>query len=710
MLRPWTACLWVTLSLLGTTGPASAQDIGAADPSLPPPHLSVVEGTVVVDREGTSEPAAVNAPLLDGDRLRTGEGRAEVLFPDGTALHLDRQTAIDLLAPDLLRLMQGRIYVIVAGDRDPGRAVRYQIDAPPASVQTNGPGEYRLEALVGASGEELALAVVTGSATLATDAGAVALRAGERAVAVAGVRPYGPEYYNSARWDAFDRWSMVRRDERRGTVSVEYLSQEMAPYAGWFDRYGTWRHEPDYGYVWYPAVAADWRPYWSGYWRPYPAWNSFWVSADPWGWPTHHYGRWGFSLSFGWYWIPGRSWGAAWVHWAVAPGYVSWCPLGFSDRPLFGLWGVHGHVAARWVDPWRGWTVLPRRHFGTAVSVSHVALDGNRLDRGVRGAFIAQRAAPVTHVAVPRVQRADAGAPSGSSGRVPREAGASRRATAAAGNARSAGVPAPRGMPGVSNTLPSERRQTSDSAGDVQARRTLPGSSATRRPGGDDEGEPAGRRERRTTVGPVATSPSEPAESGRPRQAWPGGVPSLGSATLQPRGRTAVGSPDDAGRSRPEPTRRGGEGTLRQLPSSSSASAPMPSSRYNPGTAAPRATPGSRSATAPQVASGSREARMPRATPASRAATAPPATPSRGATSPRSGAASPRSGAVSPRTGAVSPRSGAASPRSGAASPRSGAASPRSGAASPRSGAASASRGAVSPRSGQSRRPPGREK
>ena len=35
--------------------------------------------------------------------------------------------------------------------------------------------------------------------------------------------------------------------------------------------------------------------------------------------------------------FPGRTWGPAWVSWASAPDYVSWCPLGFDGRPVFAL-------------------------------------------------------------------------------------------------------------------------------------------------------------------------------------------------------------------------------------------------------------------------------------------------------------------------------------------------------------------------------------
>jgi len=385
------AGLWVFLSLSLPFSAAFAQS-GPDAPSGPPPaHLSVIEGQAYIDRDGRSDAAVSNLALLDGDRLRTADGRVEVILPDGSLLHVDRATTVDMLAPDLFRLLNGRVSVIARGARDPQHAVRYQIDAPVASVQTGGPGEFRVWAAESARGREVELAVFSGQAILASEGGTEEVRAGERSVVRDGLAPSAPQYFNSARFDEFGRWSAARRDERLGTVSVQYLPSELTVYASTFDQYGTWRHEPDEGAVWYPAVDAYWRPYSVGYWRSYPTWGAFWVGGDPWGWPTHHYGHWGFSFSFGWYWRPAPVWGPAWVSWAYSPGYVSWCPLGRHGYPVFGHFGVRGHFDGNRVDPWRGWTVVPRHRYGTPVPVHRVAVDGNLLGQGARRAFAAGR-------------------------------------------------------------------------------------------------------------------------------------------------------------------------------------------------------------------------------------------------------------------------------------------------------------------------------
>ena len=334
--------------------PSAAQD--AARPAVEAPaHISLVEGVATLERDGRIDDAPANMPLLSGDRVRTRAGRVEILFTDGSTLHLDHNTAIDLQSDELVRLLDGRVRLSI-----PSRArdVAYRIDGPHAWAQISEAGEYRAAVIQNAGLTELEFAVLRGAAELMNEGGRTSLRAGERAFARANAAPSYAYVFNSASWDPFDRWSEARRSERLG-LSTQYLPEEVRPYAGTLDRYGAWQYESSYGYVWYPRVDHGWRPYSHGRWsslRPY-GWT--WIGSDPWGWPTHHYGRWGFSSAGAWSWIPGRAWAPAWVSWAYAPGYVSWCPLGFNNRPVFQIVNVH-----RGYDPWRAWTVIPQRDFG----------------------------------------------------------------------------------------------------------------------------------------------------------------------------------------------------------------------------------------------------------------------------------------------------------------------------------------------------------
>ena len=297
-----------------------------------PAYIAVVDGAATLERDGVAQAAAVNEPFVPGDRIRTAAGRVEVLFPDGTALDVDEHSAVDLQALHLIRLGAGRILLIVARGSDPSVDLRYQVDTPAASARIDGPGEYRIAARSGAaagSPAETELAVLRGSASLETERGSMPIVAGERTLARDGDAPSYAQAFNSARYDAFDLWSAAQRDARTTVASTEYLPQDLRMFGGTFDRYGSWEYDEPYGYVWYPTVASGWRPYYRGHWAPYQGRGWTWIGLDVWAWPTHHYGRWGYTRDR-WFWIPGRTWGPAWVSWAAAPGYVSWCPLGFD--------------------------------------------------------------------------------------------------------------------------------------------------------------------------------------------------------------------------------------------------------------------------------------------------------------------------------------------------------------------------------------------
>ena len=578
--------LWVLPCLLAVASLASAQattptppptDSTSAPATAPPlAHVSHVDGTATLDREAQAEPLTAGIPLLPGDRIRTDAGRVEVLFADGSALHLDESTTADVLARDLVRLLDGRVFLLAAGGRDPAQAQRYQVDAPAASVQTNWPGQYRLTAVEG----RVELAVITGEATLATEAGAVTLRAGEHAYASEGAAPSAPEYFNSARWDAFDRWSASRRGDWTGATSREYLPGELTAYAGTLDRYGTWRQEPSVGYVWYPTVQDDWRPYYNGYWRPYDSWGSVWIGLDPWGWATHHYGRWGFSLSWGWYWIPSRAWGPGWVSWSTAPGYVSWCALGYHNGPVFGLWGLRGSFYDRRIDPWRGWTVLPRHAYGSRIAVHRAAVDGRRLDARIRGSFVNHRRPPAPDVAVAR-SWASNGRPTQSQ----------RIGTA---------VPRYGRNDGTGLARPADAGAGSPSR---SARRTVPGSPAVGSGGGLPSfgagGAAAGRRYQAgarsespreytplRSGSPGASGLSRGGETARPRAGFPQGTPRGGDTDNAPR--------SSAPRSYSAPGASGlPRGESRPAPRSS---APSRSYEQNRSYTAPRSSPSPRSA------------------------------------------------------------------------------------------------------------------
>ncbi len=607
------ALVFATLCL-GLPVRALAQDAAADSPA----HISVVDGAAVLERDGRNETAPASMPLLAGDRVRTQNGRVEILYADGSTLHLDNGTLVDFQSDEVVRLLDGRIRLNIPGPR---RRIDYRVDAPSAWVQVAAPGEYRISVIAGEREPEVELAVLRGAADLVNEDGRTSLAAGERAFARAGTAPSASYVYNSAAWDAFDRWSEARRDLRLG-VSTDYLPQEVQPYAATFSTYGYWQNVPTYGYVWYPRVRPGWRPYYYGYWSSFRPWGWTWIGSDPWAWPTHHFGRWGFNAG-AWFWIPGRTWGPAWVSWAYAPSYVSWCPLGWNNQPVFGF-GLNIH---RGYSPWTAWTIVPHRSFGrgfvnlNVVNVSHI-------DVRTRSSFVVRNTAPdVRGFAVPRASAPIRVAGTRSTGLNPGSTGFSRSPspglTAAApsgsdaaatfrsrrspsGPLNAQGYPAPAREPRDMSSAPTPSRQaaprTREGTGPIASPDTRPGTRSEMRSPVERRAVPRGERptemyspspsygaprERSPYRGiPSAEAPGhdQPSSPRAMPQSAPGGVPG--------------GAPEGDYRARPGPERSAppppSPGPY-AAPRSSAPSGPPPSAGPPPQRSAPSGPPPSAS-------------------------------------------------------------------------------------------------------------------
>jgi hypothetical protein len=373
-------------------------------PAEPPPgYLVGVEGAAVLERENTTGDAIPGMPLLIGDRLRSEGGRLEVKWAERSDMLLARYTDLDVLARGMVRVPRGRVTVKLL--TAPGQSAHDQlaIDTPGASVRFFSAGEYVIT--VGGSGApEVELSVVRGSAQLSSDRGQIMLAEGERSVVKDGGEPVaaGPIVdtqqdepieqemdEEDAPYDPSPDLEAFQRSSAGGAYGgTSYLPTELYGYETVLNRYGTWMSDPSYGYVWYPRVHSDWRPYYRGRWHHVPRYGWTWIGGERWAWPTHHYGRWGFHQARGFFWIPARKWGPAWVSWAVAPNYVGWCPLGWDGRPVFAFASFGStHVVARGYDPWRGWTVVNSGRFGRGYDVRRYRVDHRVIVRE-RPAFV----------------------------------------------------------------------------------------------------------------------------------------------------------------------------------------------------------------------------------------------------------------------------------------------------------------------------------
>ena len=376
--------------------PAYAQDPGvqSAAQAPAPANLAYSEGAVEVIQDGVTERAEPPVMLLEGDVVRTRNGRAEIVFGDGSLLHLAQDSELEILATSHLRLVTGRVIVRVSRTA----ASSYAIDTPSSTIRLEADGEY---SILTDRTARLELAVTRGAATV-HEATAWALRGGQLLTLTGpGARPLIPTF-NSARFDSFTQWAYDRVNGYARSSSAAQLPYELRPYGPVLDQYGYWGQVAPYGSVWYPTVGVGWRPYYDGSWA-FTRFGWTWRGHDRWAWPTHHYGRWGYNANR-WFWIPAASWGPAWVSWSVAGGFVGWSPLGWDGHPSIGFWGRRDHPAY-WPDysPWRSWTVVRRDHFAPRWNVRANAIDGDRLDERTRLALAnAVPLLPTGDVAVPR--------------------------------------------------------------------------------------------------------------------------------------------------------------------------------------------------------------------------------------------------------------------------------------------------------------------
>ncbi|MDH4197215.1 MAG: hypothetical protein OEW05_07410 [Candidatus Aminicenantes bacterium] len=327
---------WLVLAvglLFLPPAPASGQD-GYYAASYA--RLSYVRGDVFVQRGADLgyEKGEVNLALIEGDRLGTRDGLAEVQFSLRNYLRIDRDTQVEFATLPRegddriqIRLLEGSLYLRV---RAQAEEKGIEVHTPDASYYVLAEGLYRFDVRGGAT----EVFVEEGELEAAGEEGSLLVRENERLRAADG-RFEGDAAYARPAYDEFDRWNSSRDDQlavRRS--STRYLPTALDAYEDELYENGRWVYEQPYGYVWTPTISySDWRPYYYGRWVWYPIIGWTWVSSEPWGWCTYHYGRWHWRHGLGWHWIPTSYWGPAWVHWYWDHSYIGWCPLSWYNRP-----------------------------------------------------------------------------------------------------------------------------------------------------------------------------------------------------------------------------------------------------------------------------------------------------------------------------------------------------------------------------------------
>src|SRR5579875_1024167 len=332
----------------------TAPDIPAqADPPGLVARLSYLQGNVSAQGAAAHDfsAAELNQVLTSGDRLytdNTAEAELEVGqlgvrlggATDLTVTALTDQLAQLGLAAGSVHL---RSYALL-----PGTVL--ELDTPEAAITALQPGDVRVDE--DPAGHLTTIAVLSGQAQVDGPGISQVMNAGDR-LRIHGVDPATEqqayaEPLPAGSADALDGFS-ESRDNQYADGAQAYGDSVNPEATGSADlgNYGSWDTSADFGPVWFPVVAVDWRPYCDGHWRWVAPWGWTWIGAEPWGFAPFHYGRW-ISVDGRWGWLPGPSrlravYAPALVAFAggrqfsAALGYgpgsgpVAWFPLGPGD-------------------------------------------------------------------------------------------------------------------------------------------------------------------------------------------------------------------------------------------------------------------------------------------------------------------------------------------------------------------------------------------
>ena len=361
-------------------------------------RISLIKGDVSTLRgdNGTWSAAVLNAPVVAGDRVSTGDrARTELQLDYANILRLAQssQANINTLTRSQIQIQLGRGMASYAVFKNSDADA--EIDTPNVAIRTNR-REASFRILVTAD-DHTEVLVRRGEVEVTTPQGGTRVTQGQLITVQGTGDQVQYKIGEATARDDFDQWNSDRDNMIRNAVSRRHTNDYYVG-AEDLDNHGVWTEVPDYGPVWRPTVDPDWAPYREGRWVYEPYWGWTWVSYDSWGWAPYHYGRWMY-LDGGWGWWPGPVYGYPYYRPIWAPAYVSffgygggvgfgfgwgsvgWLPLGPCDHfhPWWGRWG--GRYNSININSYNRGGFRPL-HGGTRFSNVHLALNNTHFRGG----------------------------------------------------------------------------------------------------------------------------------------------------------------------------------------------------------------------------------------------------------------------------------------------------------------------------------------
>jgi hypothetical protein len=274
-------------------------------------RLSEVKGAVQMDRQTGKgfEGAMANLPVVEGSKLKTADGVAEVEFEDNSTVRLGLNSEVAFPKLELLpsgaksssiTVLQGTVYVSLINTKGNEFTVKFgqqTVSLPPDS-------HVRLQL----TPTEANLAVLHGEALVDAPSGPTSVGKNKTMTFnLAAENP--PVIAKNVAEQPLDKWDSDAMQYHKsfanassfGNAPYSYGINDMNYYGSFVGGCG--------GSMWRPYfTSASWDPFGSGAWAYYPSAGYSWVSPYPWGWTPYHYGSWSFCQGVGWGWQPGGAW------------------------------------------------------------------------------------------------------------------------------------------------------------------------------------------------------------------------------------------------------------------------------------------------------------------------------------------------------------------------------------------------------------------
>jgi ferric-dicitrate binding protein FerR (iron transport regulator) len=274
-------------------------------------RLSEAQGTLAMDR-GTGkgyEPTMQNMPIVEGARLQTDDGYAEVEFEDGSTMRLTPDSRVEF--PQLVlhsngtkastvKVERGTVYVNLENSKD----IEFTLKAGQATMTIPPSTHMRVEI----EWPKMVLSVFSGN--VAVQSGGTTTTVGKKESATLDATDAAKINVTKKIAEAtYDGWDKQQVDYHKRYAKGNAFAGGGYGYGiSDLNYYGSFINT-GCGSMWQPyLVSSAWDPYGNGAWAYYPGAGYSWVSPYPWGWLPYHSGSWAFCPGAGWGWQPGNNW------------------------------------------------------------------------------------------------------------------------------------------------------------------------------------------------------------------------------------------------------------------------------------------------------------------------------------------------------------------------------------------------------------------